>query len=89
MEIHEKGRNEGNQEDTRKGFKKDILITSEYNIHMDIDGNRSVTCQTDIQYVTLMLYHNVKNSDEDRKIDDSRTGKKRITAIRFSKKCNR
>ena len=46
--MHKKGRNEGNRENTRtrKGFKNNILTTSQYWIHRDIDRNKNMACRT-------------------------------------------
>ena len=52
----------------RKGFNKNIQTTSQYTIYGNIDGNRKWPAEQRIQYATLMLYHNIKNSDEERKI---------------------
>ena len=53
----------------RKGFNKNIQIPEYSNtIYGNIDGNRKWPAEQRIQYATLMLYHNIKNSDEERKI---------------------
>ena len=46
MRIHKKGKNKGNRENTRKGFKKNIQTTSQCCIHRDIDGNRNIAKNT-------------------------------------------
>ena len=58
---------------------KRIFTTIQCCISRDIDRNRNMACRTEntvcnnpadqrMPYATFMLYHNIKNSDEERKI---------------------
>ena len=64
--MHKKGRNVGNRENTRRDFKtifKLPLSTAYTRILMETEiwpGEQR------IQNETLMLYHNIKNSDEEK-----------------------
>ena len=66
--MHKKGRNVGNRENTRKDFKKIFklpLSTAYTRILMETG---IWPAEQRIQNETLMLYHNIKNSNEERKI---------------------
>ena len=62
--MYKKGRNEGNRENTRKGFKKEYFKLP---VNILIETGILPADQR-IQYATSMLSHNIKNNDEERKI---------------------
>ena len=68
MGTNKKGRNEGNRENTRKALKRIFKLpvrTAYTGILMETG---IWPAEQRIQYATLMLYHNIQNSDEERKI---------------------
>ena len=68
MGIHKKKRNEGNRENTWKGFKKNIQTTRQ-SAYTEILMDTGIWPREQrIQYAALMLYHNIKNSNEERKM---------------------
>ena len=68
MGIHKKKRNEGNGENTWKGFKKNIQTTRQ-SAYTEILMDTGIWPREQrIQYATVMLYHNIKKSNEERKL---------------------
>ena len=57
--------NEENRGNTRKGTEKDIPTSSFNNLHW---YHGTWPAEQKIQYATMMLYHNIKNSDDNRKV---------------------
>ena len=55
--------NDGNRENTRKGIKKDISTSTGIIMETWI-----WPAEQKIQYATMMLYHNINNSDDNRKV---------------------
>ena len=69
--MHKKGRNEGSRENTRIQGKA-LKIIFKLPVSTEYTGTLIETriwpAEQRIQYLTLMLYHEIKNSDEGRKI---------------------
>ena len=68
MEIHKNGRNNGNLKNAKRGFKRifKLLVSTSYTVK--IMETRRWPAKHKIQNATIMMHHNIKNSDEDRKI---------------------
>ena len=60
--------NKGNRVDTRKDIKKDISTSSFNNLHWLIMETGIWPSEQKYQYVTMTRYHNIKNSDDNRKV---------------------
>ena len=65
MGKNQEGKNERSWLNTEKIFEEDISISNNNIIHRVVNRNRHIVNRT------LMLYHNIKNSDEDTNIEQS------------------